>query len=202
MDWKTVVVLDRCETRRQAIYRALRPVTAVIPVESLGELGAQWPASVWFLVHDEPALMEELEKGFSARRTFHPIVAYSTSLSPGRVVEAIYRGAVNYLQWPTDAASILTALESVADLARRRCQHSAARLVAQDRLAALSARERDVVKAVAAGLTSKEIGRDLGISHRTVEIHRANALAKLAARNTAEAARLLADAEDPLRPTG
>lgn len=50
---------------------------------------------------------------------------------------------------------------------------------AAKKLASLSLREAEVVKLIAGGLTNKKIGRELNISHRTVEIHRANAFRKL-----------------------
>jgi two-component system response regulator FixJ len=46
-------------------------------------------------------------------------------------------------------------------------------------VASLSARERDVLGGIVRGLTNKEIGIELGISHRTVEIHRARLMRKL-----------------------
>ena len=54
----------------------------------------------------------------------------------------------------------------------------------------LTPRERQVVDLVAAGCTSKMIGRELGISHRTVEIYRGNAMAKLGVDNVASLVRI------------
>ncbi|HEX7871743.1 MAG TPA: helix-turn-helix transcriptional regulator [Sphingobium sp.] len=50
-------------------------------------------------------------------------------------------------------------------------------------LDALTAREREVLACIARGLTNKRIGIDLGISHRTVEVHRARLMRKLGAHN-------------------
>lgn len=50
-------------------------------------------------------------------------------------------------------------------------------------LAQLSRRERDVLRLIVKGMTSKEVGASLGISRRTVESHRASILSKLGARN-------------------
>lgn len=200
MDWKTAIIFDPDDDRRTAIYRELAASGSAIPVASLADLGSSWPPSAWFFVHDDEALLAQLQRAFAKQGAFHPIVVYSEALVPSRVVAAIYGGAVNYVQWPCDAETIAESIRSVADLARRRCEHSEARLAAQDRLSALSPRELAVARRVSAGMTSKEIGRDLGISHRTVEIHRANALAKIGARNTADASRLFADAEDGADP--
>ena len=195
MDWKTAIILDSNEARRNAVYRELAPVESAIPMASTAELGASWPDSAWFFVHDDAALLAALEHEFGRRGVSHPIVVYSEELVPARVVAAIYGGAVNYVQWPCSGETIVESIRSVAELARQRCEQSAARLIARYRLQTLSPRELDVARCVGQGLTSKEIGRNLGISHRTVEIHRANALAKIGARNTAEASRVLADAE-------
>lgn len=195
MDWKTVIIFDRDDERRTAIYRELAPSGAAIPVADLRDLGASWPASAWIFVHDDAALLAALELEFTRLGRSHPIVVYSENFEPSRVVAAIYGGAVNYVRWPCDGATIAESIRSVAEIARRRCEHSASRMAARGRVAALSPRELDVARCVGQGMTSKEIGRTLGISHRTVEIHRANALAKLGARNTADASRLFADAE-------
>jgi two-component system, LuxR family, response regulator FixJ len=200
MDWKTTIIFDLDDDRRAAIYRELAPSGSAIPVASLADLGSSWPASAWFFVYDDEALLAELQREFAKQGVFLPIVVYSEALEPSRVVAAIYGGAVNYVQWPCDAATVAASIGSVAELARRRCEHAAARLAARDRLSALSPRELDVARCVGAGMTSKEIGRELGISHRKVEIHRANALAKMGARNTAEASRLFADADGAAMP--
>ena len=50
----------------------------------------------------------------------------------------------------------------------------------------LTAREREISAHIVNGLTCKEIGRKLGISHRTVEVHRARLMKKLTAKNSAE----------------
>jgi FixJ family two-component response regulator len=62
-----------------------------------------------------------------------------------------------------------------------------ARADAKQRIAALSARERDVLERLLAGASNKLIARDLGISPRTVEMHRARMVAKLGVATTAEA---------------
>ncbi|HEX7853455.1 MAG TPA: LuxR C-terminal-related transcriptional regulator [Sphingobium sp.] len=59
------------------------------------------------------------------------------------------------------------------------------------RLDGLTPRERDVLDGVLRGLTNRQIGGDLGISHRTVEVHRAHMMRKLGARNLLELLELL-----------
>lgn len=70
---------------------------------------------------------------------------------------------------------------------------------ARDRIATLSAREREVLDWLADGSSNKVIARELDISPRTVEIHRANMMNKLGANHAAEAVRLKLEAK--IEPT-
>ena len=63
------------------------------------------------------------------------------------------------------------------------------------RVGQLSPREREVLSGVSEGYSSKEVARTLGISPRTVELHRANVLTKLGVRNVAAAVRLSVEAQ-------
>jgi two-component system, LuxR family, response regulator FixJ len=66
----------------------------------------------------------------------------------------------------------------------------------------LTAREHEVLEQIARGASNKETGRDLGISPRTVEVHRARIMEKLAAKNAADLMRIVLRAGSPPgRPT-
>ncbi len=58
----------------------------------------------------------------------------------------------------------------------------------------LTSREADVLAEIAAGRSSKEAGRSLGISPRTVDVHRARIMQKLGARNAADLVRIVLSA--------
>ena len=198
MNFKTLIVLDQHDKRRAAVYQAMSQITSTIPIASLADLGSSWPESAWFLVFDDDVTLSSLIHGFAERRCFYPIVAYNDQLAPIRVVKAILEGAMNYVIWPSPPEDIAAALNGIEELAMARCARSAQRLQAADKLDRLSLREREVIRAMRTGLTSKGIGRALEISHRTVEIHRANAIAKLGAANAVAAIALLIEAEDGL----
>jgi FixJ family two-component response regulator len=122
------------------------------------------------------------------------IIATSTNPSIAKAVQAIKDGALDYLPLPLEERELSRVLDTVASEATEmRAQHQR-KLDSQARIARLSLREREVVGLMAGGLTNKEIGRTLGISPRTVEIHRTNALVKLAARHSSEAVRLWLEA--------
>ena len=103
-------------------------------------------------------------------------------------------GALDYLSLPLETERFercLARIEKEAEVfgaARRRM------IEARDRIASLSVREREVLEWLAEGSSNKVIARELDISPRTVEIHRANMMHKLGARHAAEAVRLKLEA--------
>ncbi|MEE4205146.1 MAG: LuxR C-terminal-related transcriptional regulator [Erythrobacter sp.] len=124
-----------------------------------------------------------------------PLIAVDVQPRPGRIVEAIKAGALDYLSLPLDPerfSRCLTRIEKEAEVfgAQRRRM-----IEARDRIASLSQREREVLDWLAEGSSNKVIARELDISPRTVEIHRANMMTKLGARHAAEAVRLKLEAK-------
>ncbi|WP_133365675.1 response regulator transcription factor [Qipengyuania sediminis] len=196
--WNKVVVVDADDARRSAVYRALSPSITVIPVSTVRELGRAWPEDAWFLVHDEDTVFDDLLTRFGDRGRFYPVVLYSETLVPNVMVGRILSGAINYVLWPSDGETLMAAMTGMEELARQRCAASAARLAARVKLQRLSPREYEVLHAMRRGLTNKQIAKELGISNRTVEIHRSNAIAKLGTGQSIAAAALLVEAEDGL----
>jgi two-component system response regulator DctR len=108
-------------------------------------------------------------------------------------VNAIKSGAVDFVQKPYQEQQLLDAINEAL------AQDTAARGTAGDggnltsRLAILTGREREVTLLALKGLASKQIARELGISHRTVELHRSHALAKLGVDSVTELMRVTND---------
>lgn len=108
--------------------------------------------------------------------------------------------AVDFLEKPFEHAQLRAAIDTAFALEAQRLQHAQMRETAAGRLAALTAREQEVLREAARGLHAKEIAATLGISPRTVEVHKTRIMAKLGVRNVAELVRFAVAAEDGQAP--
>jgi two-component system response regulator FixJ len=105
-------------------------------------------------------------------------------------VEAMKWGASDFLEKPFDDELLLAAVRSaMADQAADQ-EVMAQRSAIEQRLAKLSARERQVLDGLIAGHPNKTIAYDLGISPRTIEIYRANVMTKMEAQSLSELVRM------------
>lgn len=111
-------------------------------------------------------------------------------------VEAMKAGAVDFIEKPFEKAVLLGAIEEAFSMIDRSKAVSERARDARVRLQALTGRERDVLDGLVKGLPNKTIAYDLGISPRTVEIHRANLMTKLEVKSLSEALRIAFAAQD------
>ncbi len=107
-------------------------------------------------------------------------------------VRAIKGGAVDFLTKPVGAERLLSAIHAALAESGRLRAHTTGSRQAASCMALLTAREREVMLLALAGHANKEIARRLGISHRTVEIHRAHIMRKTGAANLLDLARIAA----------
>lgn len=111
-------------------------------------------------------------------------------------VEALKAGALDLIEKPYAAGAILAAVTGALRQVEARSERASRRGENAQRIAALSAREREVLKGLLDGLSNKEIARDLEISPRTVEAYRANLMMKMGAESLSELVRMSLDAEE------
>lgn len=97
--------------------------------------------------------------------------------------------AVDFLEKPFNNAQLRDAIETAFSLEETRMRHDQNRRSDADKLGRLTAREREVLDKAAQGLHAKEIAAALGISPRTVEVHKNRIMEKLGVRNVAELVR-------------
>jgi FixJ family two-component response regulator len=127
----------------------------------------------------------ELQAEMGRRGSWLPFVIITAHGDVPAARAAFRADAVDFLEKPFDHAQLRTAIQNAFSKEHLRLARSAD----AGRLARLTAREREVLAAAAQGLHAKEIARQLGISARTVEVHKTRIMAKLGARNVAELVR-------------
>ena len=138
----------------------------------------------------------EVQEALKSKGVTLPVVIMTGHGDVSLAVRAMKAGAVDFIEKPFEKAVLLSAIENGVE----RLKRSAASVDRADeaavRLQALTPREREVLDGLAKGLPNKTIAYDLGISPRTVEIHRANVMSKLGARSLSEALRVAFTAQE------
>ena len=123
-----------------------------------------------------------------------PIVVMTGHGDVPMAVKAMKLGAVDFIEKPFDAHVMLTAIRTALRSSRAKVVKSAIDPDLASHIERLTPREREVLEHLVAGGSNKEIGLKLGISPRTVEIHRARLMEKMAADNLAQLIRMALDA--------
>ena len=132
----------------------------------------------------------EVQRAMQEHGITWPIVVLTGHGDISTAVTAMKGGAIDFLEKPLAKSALITAIETAlqsfegTDAARRRAA------LASQRIARLTAREQEVLRGLANGLPNRNIAHELAISPRTVEIHRANLMAKLGVRTLSDALRL------------
>ncbi len=137
-----------------------------------------------------------------ARADLHlPVIFVTGHGDVSLAVRAMKSGAVDFIEKPFRNEALVASVERALEIGRQWRDRAEAKREAQHHLAMLTARERDVLERLVKGNANKVVALDLGISPRTVEIHRANIMSKLNARSLSDLVRLaMAAAEGPLEP--
>ncbi len=130
----------------------------------------------------------------AGRGLWLPAVVMGEHPTTDRIVAAIKAGALDYLPLPLLPARLEAMLATIGDEAHAHAEARRRMVEARSRIGSLSAREREVLDWLTRGSSNKTIARELAISPRTVEIHRANMMHKLGAAHPADAVRLQIEA--------
>lgn len=131
----------------------------------------------------------ELQVELRARGSTLPFVIITAHGDVPSARAAFQAQAVDFLEKPFDDEQLRAAIDTAFALEDRRIQRAVDLRDDAERLAKLTGREREVMEQAATGLHAKEIAATLGISPRTVEVHKTRLMAKLGVRNVAELVR-------------
>jgi two-component system, LuxR family, response regulator FixJ len=131
----------------------------------------------------------ELQSRLNSLGFLLPVIVMTGHGDVQTAVRAMKAGAHDFIEKPFDDERLLSAIDQALALAGRVSREREA-AEARDKTTTLSPREREVLEGLVGGKPNKVIAYDLGISVRTVEVHRARMLERLGTRSTAEAIRL------------
>ena len=167
----------------------------------LASVGPDWPSGPACVLLD--VRMRELSgiETFERLRARKPDLAAPVIFLTGHgdismAVDAVKSGAFDFFEKPFNDNRLVDRVLQAIEASRERLQQADSTRRIRARLARLTAREKDVMDLILQGRLNKVIADDLGISMRTVEVHRSNVFGKMGVRSAVELARLL----ENLRP--
>ena len=155
-----------------AAYDAGRPGCLVLDVRMPGMSGLN--------------LQDELR----ARHIRLPIIMLSGHAEVPTAVRALKAGAIDFMEKPFSDELLLDRIRQAIDLDREQRDAEAQRAAVAERYALLTPREREVMELVTAGKANKVIAAELGLSPKTVEVHRAAVMDKMRADSVADLVRM------------
>ncbi|PAY10343.1 MULTISPECIES: response regulator FixJ [Bradyrhizobium] len=132
----------------------------------------------------------ELVRKLKADAVACPVILMTGHGDVALAVEAMKAGAVDFIEKPFEDEVLLRSIRDALETQPAKPADDAAKRQAEARLVDLTPRERDVLRGLLAGKINKVIAHDLGISPRTVEVYRANLMAKTNVRSMSELMRI------------
>jgi two-component system, LuxR family, response regulator FixJ len=132
----------------------------------------------------------ELQRQLKLRGVGLPVIVITGHGDVPLAVEAMKAGAVDFIEKPFNDEKLLSAIRVAIDRHARDSHRDDEIATIRSKLDALSPREREVLDGLVAGLPNKTIAYDLKISARTVEVHRANLMARMGAGSLADLVRM------------
>jgi len=189
--YTTISLIDTDMRRRAERSKAIAGTRFhVEPYESVAEFERQGSVNTLILIHDDGLAITKLLSTLHARDQWAPVLGYGRVLDPVGCSQIILQGLIGYLPLPFDRYDVDALLDGAAVQLTALIDLRRGAANARQKLRTLTRREAEVLERLQAGLTNREIADNLDISHRTVEIHRANMLRKMDTKSALTAIRM------------
>ncbi|MGE5471532.1 MAG: response regulator transcription factor [Bacteroidota bacterium] len=195
-DSPTVFVIDDDPAVRDSLALLLEEVGITVEAFASGDAflaaGRQQPGSCAVVDMRMPGMDGmQLQAELARRGIPLPLIFLTGHGDIPMSVRAIKAGAVDFLTKPITGQALLESVQAALVESEKQSRLAEASQTASTRVASLTEREHQVMLLAAEGLHNKEIARQLGISHRTVEIHKARIMLKTGAESLLELARIV-----------
>lgn len=192
---RTIHLVDDDEAIRRSVSFMLRTSGYLVKtypsgVEFLGVAGAAVTGCILLDIRMPDMDGLEVQQALKERGVLMPVIIMTGHGDVNLAVQAMKAGAVDFIEKPFEKNVLIGAIEEgfarIDQAGRRHARAEEAKASLQN----LTPREYDVLKGLVRGHPNKTIGYDLGISPRTVEIHRANLMGKLGVPSLSDALRI------------
>jgi FixJ family two-component response regulator len=159
----------------------------------LGIAYSTTPACILLDVHMPGLSGLDVLKKLNAQHYAAPIFIISGQADIPMAVDAIKHGALDFIEKPFDANTVVARVRQAIEAWVQRAENGYGDVLSYQFPGhdLLTPREREVLGQIAGGASNKEAGRKLGISPRTIEVHRARIMEKLGAKNAADLVRIV-----------
>ena len=138
----------------------------------------------------------DLQQQLNLRGAVIPVIFITGHGDIPMAVEAMQHGAFDFLQKPFRDQDLIDRIQRALEKDRESRALLGERTRIRERLDSLTPREREVLNLVASGKANKAMAAELGLSQRTVEIHRARVMEKMGASSVAQLVRMVLDLEE------
>ena len=191
MSTRTVYVVDDDEGVRKSLVLLLRSVGIKPVCHTSGQdfLDSLTPTTEGCLLVDirMPGMSGlDLQKTLSDRSSILPIIFITGHGDVAMAVRAMRAGAFDFIEKPFRDQDLLDRINEALAFNEARHAEINARVAFAERLALLTAREREIMDRIVSGQANKVIANELSLSERTVEIHRAKVMSKINVHSLAE----------------
>lgn len=195
MTHASISLIDSDFSRRaQVVYGFGKLGLHVEPFENFEEFATRLEGREVLLIYDDGRTLDDAIRLAQQSKRAVGVIAYSENPALQSIVAAMRCGAYEYIEWPFEPHVLKATIARCIEHNQVEWDRTERKLLADSMIRTLTPRERQVLGHMSRGQSSRVIGSCLGISPRTVEIHRANILHKISATNSLDAVRIAHEA--------